>query len=63
MDKYNETKIVTGIKTIQRLSNELEENGNEDLRDHLWKLQREAALLMELIDEEIYAEEELRKVV
>ena len=63
MDRYNENKIDSGIKTIKRLCGELEYNNNEELREYLWKLQREAALLMELVDEEIYAEEEYRQAM
>ncbi len=63
MDRYNENKIDSGIKTLKRLSDDLDQQSNEELREQLWKLQREATLLMELIDEEIYAEEDLRQAM
>lgn len=63
MDKYNESKIDAGIKTIKNLCGKLQQNNNEELREHLWKLQREAALLMELIEEEIYIEDDYRQAM
>jgi hypothetical protein len=63
MTRYNEDKIDAGIKTIKRLAEDLEETNNEELREQLWKLQREATLLMEFINHELYEEEELKQVV
>ena len=63
MTKYNEDKIGTGIKSIQKLSQDLNQENNEELREQLWKLQREATLLMEFVNSKIYEEEDLRQAM
>jgi hypothetical protein len=62
IDKYFEDKLESGIQKIEQASNELRYNSYNDLRDKLWKLEREAALLREFIDEEV-AEDDYREVV
>ncbi len=61
-DKYFEEKLESGIKKIEDASNSLRNNSYNDLRDKLWQLEREAALLREFIDEET-TEDEYREVI
>lgn len=62
IDKYFEDKLETSIQKIEHASNELRFNTYSDLRDKLWKLEREAALLREFIDEEV-AEDDYKEVI
>jgi hypothetical protein len=62
IDKYFEDKLESSIQKIAQASNELRYNSYNDLRNKLWKLEREAALLREFIDEEV-AEDDYKEVI
>ena len=61
-DKYSEDKIETGLQTIKRLAKQLNYIDNDDLKESLWKLERETTLLRELI-EQLIEEEEYKQVI
>ena len=63
MKSYNQDKIDAGIRAIKRIAEDLSETSNEELREQLWKLQREAALLMEFVDNELFEEEDYKRAM
>ncbi|MBN1300510.1 MAG: hypothetical protein JW995_04780 [Melioribacteraceae bacterium] len=62
MDRYNEDKIEHGIKNIENLTSELRYSSYDELKEKLWRLEREATLLKEFVDQQLM-EEEYREVI
>ncbi|MBU1095240.1 MAG: hypothetical protein CVV23_08830 [Ignavibacteriae bacterium HGW-Ignavibacteriae-2] len=62
IERQNELKIETGIKVIEELCTELRYLNYEELKNKLWKLERETTLLKEFVSK-LLSEEEYREVV